>query len=77
MLAFITDEDDDDTPQDPKVSRPDIPTPETYREAVEDPVWGELWKEAIKAELDALIANGTWEQVVPPDGANIVTSKQE
>ena len=52
-----------------------IPTPLIYVKAVGDPVWGEMWKDAIKAELTALAANGTWEEVVPPKDANIVTSK--
>ena len=57
----------------PKAIR--IPTPNTYKDAVQDPVWGELWKEAINAELVALAANGTWQEEVPPKKANIVTSK--
>ena len=52
-----------------------IPTPLIYAKAVGDPVWGEMWKDAIKAELTALAANDTWEEVVPPKDANIVTSK--
>ena len=52
-----------------------IPTPLTYVKAVEDPVWGEMWKDAIKAELTALAANDTWEEVVSPKDVNIVTSK--
>ena len=60
--------------EDP-VTRPDIPTPATYAEAVGDPTWGEMWKDAIHAELTALTANGTWEEAVPPRRANIVTSK--
>ena len=52
-----------------------IPIPETYEEAINDPVWGKLWLEAIQNELTALIANGTWEVAVPPKDANIVTSK--
>ena len=52
-----------------------IPTPLTYAKAVGDPVWGEMWKDAIKAELTALAANSTWKEVVPPKNANIVTSK--
>ena len=59
----------------PATSKINIPTPTTYKQAVEDPVWGELWREAIQAELNALQANGTWEEIVPPKGANIVTSK--
>lgn len=57
------------------VIRPDIPTPATYAEAVGDPTWGEMWRDAIHAELTALAPNGTWEETVPPRGANIVTSK--
>ncbi len=52
-----------------------IPVPENYEDAINDRVWGKLWLEAIQAELTALIANGTWDIVVPPKGANIVTSK--
>ena len=52
-----------------------IPTPLTYVKAVEDPVWGEMWKEAVKAELTALAVNGTWEEVVPLKDTNIITSK--
>ena len=52
-----------------------IPTPLTYVKAVGDSVWGEMWKDAIKAELTALAANGTWEEVVSLKDANIVTSK--
>ena len=52
-----------------------IPVPESYEEAINDPIWGKLWLEAIQAELTALIANGTWDVVVPPKNANIVTSK--
>ena len=36
-----------------------ILTPLTYVKAVGDPVWGEMWKEAVKAELTALAANST------------------
>jgi len=42
---------------------------------VQDSVWGELWKEAINAELVTLAVNGTWQEEVPPKKANIVTSK--
>ena len=52
-----------------------IPTPLTYAKAVGDPVWGEMWKEAVKAELTALAVNSTWEEVVSPKDANIITSK--
>ena len=52
-----------------------ISTPRSYREAVNDPVWGELWKEAVDTEINALISNKTWKEVVPPPKTNIVTCK--
>lgn len=52
-----------------------IPIPTTYKEAISDPQWGQLWKEAIEKELTALAANSTWKIVTPPGKANIVTSK--
>ena len=56
-------------------SKINILTSTTYKQAVKDPVWEELWQEAIQAELNALQANETWEEIVPPKGVNIVTSK--
>lgn len=53
----------------------EVPIPKSYKEAVEDPKWGHLWKEAIQNELVALESNNTWTPVVPPKGANLVTSK--
>ena len=52
-----------------------ISTPLTYVKAVGDSVWGEMWKNAIKAELTTLAANGTWKEVISSKNANIVTSK--
>lgn len=52
-----------------------VPIPKTYKEAINDVKWGHLWKEAIQKELTALESNHTWSQVVPPKGANLVTSK--
>ena len=65
---------DDDSNLDEPATK-SIPTPLTYVKAVRDPVWGEMWKDAIKAELTALAANGTWEEVVSPKDVNIITSK--
>ncbi len=53
----------------------EVPIPKTYKAAVEDPKWGHMWREAIQRELIALEGNNTWEPVVPPRGANLVTSK--
>ena len=52
-----------------------IPIPSSYEEAINDLVWGKMWKAAFKKELDDLAANGTWEEVVPPKDANLVSSK--
>ncbi|PHH49299.1 Retrovirus-related Pol polyprotein from transposon TNT 1-94 [Ceratocystis fimbriata CBS 114723] len=52
-----------------------IPVPRTYRDAVNDPDWGEMWRESIKAELTALIANNTWEMVAHKEGMNLLTTK--
>jgi hypothetical protein len=52
-----------------------IPIPLTYREAVDDPVYGYEWSEAIKREIIALQGNNTFVEEVPPPGANLVSSK--
>jgi hypothetical protein len=49
--------------------------PDNYQKAINDPEWGEMWKGAVAKEIQALVANGTWEYVVPPKDVNIVTSK--
>lgn len=53
----------------------EILIPGSYAEVVGDPHFGELWQRAIQDELTTLAGNGTWEEVVPPKGVNIVTSK--
>jgi hypothetical protein len=55
--------------------RQEVPIPKSYKEAVEDEKWGHMWKEAIQKELIALESNNTWTPAVPPNGANLVTSK--
>lgn len=52
-----------------------IPTPSSYSEAVGDPEWGHLWKEAVENEITALASNRTWEVTTLPKGRNLVTSK--
>ncbi|XP_010267665.1 PREDICTED: uncharacterized protein LOC104604817 [Nelumbo nucifera] len=47
----------------------DVPIPITIQEALELPEW----KDAIKAELDALIRNNTWEIVDQPKVAKMTT----
>ncbi|CDO76235.1 hypothetical protein BN946_scf184644.g9 [Trametes cinnabarina] len=46
----------------------------SYAEAKKRPDWPK-WQEAIKAELDSLVANGTWRIVPRPSSGNVVDSK--
>ena len=68
MKAIEIEEDDTD-------EQGSIPIPQTYDEAVNDPVYGLKWLEAIKRELGQLKANNTWRKETPPKDANIVTCK--
>jgi hypothetical protein len=52
-----------------------IKIPLTFREAINDPKYGTQWKEAIIEELRSLMGNGTWKEVFPPKGVNVITSK--
>lgn len=52
-----------------------VPIPKTYQEAMDDPIHGLRWVEAFLAEIKALQANNTWRPEIPPEGANIITSK--
>ena len=48
--------------------------PSTLAAAKKSPDWP-AWEKAIQEELDTLKAAGTWETVIPPEGANLVGSK--
>ncbi|KAI0998247.1 hypothetical protein K3495_g9946 [Podosphaera aphanis] len=52
-----------------------VPIPRTYKEAVHDKVHGNLCKNTIMTEIEAWVTNGTWEEHILPDGANIVSTK--
>ncbi|CAI7911941.1 unnamed protein product, partial [Closterium sp. NIES-53] len=51
---------------------PDIPTPRSYAEAIEGP-YSSQWQSAMDAEKASLKSTGTYVDVVPPPGANIVS----
>ncbi|GIL58363.1 hypothetical protein Vafri_13424, partial [Volvox africanus] len=48
-----------------------IKEPATYEEAVRGPQSRE-WRKAMDAEIEAQLANGTWELGVPPKGAKVL-----
>ncbi len=52
-----------------------IPIFISWENAVNDPVWEKLWKNAIKAELIALAANGIWKIITSSINVNIVINK--
>jgi hypothetical protein len=49
--------------------------PQQYRQAVEDPVYGQYWLAAVQKELNALAAFETWEEVELPEGRKAISSK--
>ncbi|CAI7845429.1 unnamed protein product, partial [Closterium sp. NIES-54] len=51
---------------------PDIPTPRSYAEAIEGP-YSSQWQAAMDAEMASWKSTGTYVDVVPPPGANIVS----
>ncbi|KAI1001928.1 hypothetical protein K3495_g6279 [Podosphaera aphanis] len=53
----------------------EIPIPRSYDQAIADSIYGEKWKKAVSEGLDGIFANGTFEEEIPPDGANIVGMK--
>ena len=52
-----------------------IRIPRTYKEAVEDPKYAQQQRAAMAKEILTLYTNGTFEEVVPPKGANLVLYK--
>ncbi|CAI5960084.1 unnamed protein product [Closterium sp. NIES-64] len=50
----------------------DIPTPRSYAEAIEGP-YSSQWQAAMDAEMASWKSTGTYVDVVPPPGANIVS----
>jgi hypothetical protein len=48
--------------------------PETFQEAINSQ-FSSKWKEAIKSEVDALIENKTWTEMVLPNGKKIINTR--
>ncbi|CAI7883454.1 unnamed protein product, partial [Closterium sp. NIES-54] len=51
---------------------PDIPTPRSYAEAIEGP-YSSQWQSAMDAKMASWKSTGSYVDVVPPPGANIVS----
>ncbi|ODM15243.1 hypothetical protein SI65_09184 [Aspergillus cristatus] len=51
-----------------------IRIPKSYSEAVNDPIYGSKWKEAIHKELSALVSLGTWNVVPRKEAEGTVSS---
>ena len=52
-----------------------IPTPQSYTEAITDPVYGAYWKDAIQQELTKLQSLNTWEYTELPPGKKAIGCK--
>lgn len=52
-----------------------VEIPIGFRNAMSDPLHSQEWKEAVAEELASLARNDTFEEVIPPKGANLVTTK--
>jgi hypothetical protein len=48
--------------------------PETYEEAINSQ-FNSKWKDAIKSEVDALIENKTWTEMILPEGKKIINTR--
>jgi hypothetical protein len=52
-----------------------IKIPNTYNQAVTDEQYAAEWKAAVQEEVSSLVKNGTWAEVILPEGANLVSTK--
>lgn len=78
MLAWLEQCDEEEAAEEEQAllsSIIEIPIPQTYKEAIEDKEYSKEWHEAIDTELKSLRENGTWEEQIPPPGANLVSTK--
>lgn len=60
---------------DKRLEGEQIPIPKTYEEAVNHPIYGPRWREAIGLEIRNLIRFGTWKFVRRPIGRSVVSCK--
>ena len=49
--------------------------PQTYKQARDDLIYSKQWLAAIDKEIKALVASGTWKELILPPGTNLVTCK--
>jgi len=52
-----------------------IRIPQSYKEAVNDPIHAHHWRGAMVTETLQLIGNNSWREVLQPEGANIIICK--
>ena len=51
------------------------PEPYTYRQALADPVEGQLWAKAAADEVDSLLLNNTWQEADLPPGRKALSTR--
>ena len=52
-----------------------IPIPKSYKQVMSDTKHATKWAAAVEEEIKTLVVNGTWEEMVPPAGTNLVSLK--
>jgi hypothetical protein len=52
-----------------------VHTPRTIEEAYSSP-YADLWKEAVRSEMDSIMSNGTWEVVKRPYGCKPIDANR-
>jgi hypothetical protein len=52
-----------------------IKIPKSYLDTIRNPFYAQEWQGVIQEELRSLKANRTWEEVILPPGANVVSMK--
>lgn len=53
-----------------------IKIPQTFKQAINDKDHEKRWQKALEEEINQLVRNGTWEEFILPDGANLVDTKR-